>query len=195
MRSDRASPPGRAIASHRGAGIVRSERRLRAGAGRRRRAPLVRVREGRLHAAHRLRHTRRVRTALSDVFDQILAFAAGAPTNVVNPTALASPAYVSAAGPIRSGVSGRGISDASSQSDERANSADDACAHQSDSGGSQVCGAHSSSGSGPPRELPRKRRGGCCESGLRTNLDRLRQLKARWDPDHILRRNVNTLPQ
>jgi FAD/FMN-containing dehydrogenase len=27
------------------------------------------------------------------------------------------------------------------------------------------------------------------------NLDRLRQLKARWDPDHILRRNVNTLPQ
>src|SRR4029079_13605764 len=107
----------------------------------RRRAPLVWVREGRLHAAHRLRHTRRVRTALSDVFDQILAFAAGAPTNVVNPTALASPASVSAAGPIRSGVSGHGISDASSQSDACGNSADDACAHQSDSGGSQVCGA------------------------------------------------------
>ena len=42
----------------------------------------------RVHAAHRLCHAGRVQTQFSDIFDQITAYAAGTPIDVVNPDVL-----------------------------------------------------------------------------------------------------------
>ena len=50
--------------------------------------PLLRHGQRRLHAPHRVRHARGVGIQFADVFDQVNAYAAGAPTNVVNPEVL-----------------------------------------------------------------------------------------------------------